>query len=230
MGRKKSIILILLAGVLVTVAFSSALSADGRILGTYQQIETLRNIEYAKPDGVSLKLDVCRPKGLTSPRSTIVLTHGGGFRRGSKADLLDTCQELAKLGYVAATVDYRLAPKYPYPAQIDDVQYAVRWLRNNAQKYRIDPKNMGSLGGSAGGYLATMLGVQETRNPSLGLANYSSKVKVVIDRFGAPMDATDPSVVDPKSKYAELQAAIMKDYLRGYQITEELLKEISPLT
>jgi len=193
-------------------------------------IEVLRDIEYAKPDGVSLKLDLCRPKGLAVPRPGMILTHGGGFRTDDKRALLDECQELAKIGYVAATVNYRFAPTYPYPAQIDDVQYAVRWLRSNAKTYMIDPNNMGSMGGSAGGYLATMLGVRDTRDPNRGLNTYSSRVKVVIDRFGAPMDATDPSIIDPNGPYAELQTEIIEDYLRGYTVTPELLKEISPIT
>ncbi len=194
------------------------------------EIEVLRDIEYAKPSGVSLKLDLCRPKGLTAPRPGMVLTHGGGFRTDDKQALLDECQELAKLGYVAATVNYRFAPTYPYPAQIDDVQYAVRWLRAHANTYKIDPNRMGSLGGSAGGYLATMLGVRDTRDPSLGLSTYSSKVKAVVDRFGVPMDTTDPSVIDPTGPYAELQKEVMDDYLRGYTVTPELLREISPIT
>lgn len=194
------------------------------------EIEILRDIEYAKPNNVSLKLDLCRPKGLTTPRPGMVLTHGGGFRTDDKRALFDECQELAKLGYVAATINYRFAPTYPYPAQIDDVQYAVRWLRAHATTYKIDPNNMGSLGGSAGGYLATMLGVRDTRDTSLGLNTYSSKVKVVIDRFGAPMDATDPSVFDPNGPYADLQEEIMNDYLRGYTVTPQLLAEISPIT
>jgi alpha-L-fucosidase 2 len=113
------------------------------------EVEILRDIEYAKPNGVSLKLDLCRPKGLTTPRPGMILTHGGGFRTDDKRALFDECQDLAKLGYVAATVNYRFAPAYPYPAQIDDVQYAVRWLRSHAATYKIDPNSMGSLGGSA---------------------------------------------------------------------------------
>lgn len=194
------------------------------------EIEILRDIEYAKPNNVSLKLDLCRPKGLTTPRPGMILTHGGGFRTDDKRALLDECQELAKLGYVAATVNYRFAPAYPYPAQIDDVQYAVRWLRANATTYKIDPNNMGSLGGSAGGYLATMLGVRDTRDTNRGLNTYSSKVKVVIDRFGVPMDTTDPSVVNPSGPYADLQKEVMDDYLRGYTVTPQLLSEISPIT
>lgn len=194
------------------------------------EIEILRDIEYAKPNNVSLKLDICRPKGLTAPRPGMILTHGGGFRTDDKRALFDECQDLAKLGYVAATVNYRFAPTYPYPAQIDDVQYAVRWLRAHATTYKIDPNNMGSLGGSAGGYLATMLGVRDTRDTSRGLNTYSSKVKVVIDRFGVPMDTTDPSVVNPSGPYADLQEEVINDYLRGYTVTPQLLAEISPVT
>ncbi len=216
------------ANVLFWVGFLTSIFLPNKAIAQGGIIEVLKDIEYAKKNSVSLKLDLCRPKGLTAPRPGMVLTHGGGFRTDDKKALLDECQELAKLGYVAATVNYRFAPAFPYPAQIDDVQYAVRWLRANATKYGIDSNNMGSMGGSAGGYLATMLGVRDTRDPSLGLSTYSSKVKAVVDRFGAPMDTTTP--IDPNSPYAELQEEIMEDYLRGYTVTPELLAEISPVT
>lgn len=222
--NKLGLLLLVSLFLLGVTIFSHKTNAQG------VEIEVLRDIEYARPNNVSLKLDLCRPKGLTTPRPGMVLTHGGGFRTDDKRALFDECQELAKLGYVAATVNYRFAPTYPYPAQIDDVQYAVRWLRSRAATYKIDPNRMGSLGGSAGGYLATMLGVRDTRDTSLGLNTYSSRVKVVIDRFGAPMDAADPSIIDPNGPYIELQEEIMQDYLHGYTVTPQLLTEISPVT
>src|SRR5438309_2257898 len=69
------------------------------------------------------------------------------------------CLRLAHKGYVAVTITYRLAPKYPFPAVVHDCKAAVRWLRANARQYHIDPERMGVTGGSAGGHLALFLGV-----------------------------------------------------------------------
>jgi len=195
-----------------------------------ENIETLKDITYRTVDGQTLTFDICRPKGLSSKRPAIILTHGGGFRTGSKYSLYPECQDLAKLGYIAFTLDYRLAPKYPYPVQIDDVQYAVRFIKANADKYLIDSSRLGSLGGSAGGYLASILGLMDTRDPSQGLSNFSSKVQVVVNRFGVPMDMADPNLVRSDAQTAAFQEEILGDWLKGYEITDALYKEISAVT
>lgn len=191
----------------------------------------LSDIEYVKRDGRSYRLDICQPKKLTSKVPAIILTHGGGFGRGSKKDLRDECEALANIGYVGVAVDYRLTDVAPYPAQIDDVQYAVRWIRANADKYSIDPTKLGSLGGSAGGYLATMLGVRDTRDTTGGLSEFSSQVQVVINRSGVPMDATDASTLpDPNGPFKDALSDITTTYLKGYTQTMELTREISAVT
>jgi len=189
------------------------------------------DIEYVKRDGRSYRLDICQPKKLTLKVPAVVLTHGGGFRKGSKKDLRKECVALANMGYVGVAVDYRLTDVAPYPAQIDDVQYAVRWVRANANKYSIDPTKLGSLGGSAGGYLATMLGVRGTRDTAGKLSEFSSQVQVVIDRSGVPMDATDASTLpDPNGPFKDAFSEITATYLKGYTQTAELTREISAVT
>ena len=194
-------------------------------------ITFLPDIEYVKRDGRSYRLDICQPKKLTSEVPAVILTHGGGFRKGSKKDLRKECVALANMGYVGVAVDYRLTDIAPYPAQIDDVQYAVRWVRANANKYSIDPTKLGSLGGSAGGYLATMLGVRDTRDVAGGLPGFSSQVQIVIDRSGIPMDATDASTLpDPNGPFKDALGEITTTYLKGYTQTVELTREISAVT
>ena len=194
-------------------------------------ITFLPDIEYVKRDGRSYRLDICQPKKLTSKVPAILLTHGGGFRKGSKKDLRDECVALAQMGYVGVAVDYRLTDVAPYPAQIDDVQYAVRWVRTHADQYFVDPAKLGSLGGSAGGYLATMLGVRDTRDTAGGLTEFSSQVQVVIDRSGIPMDATDPATLpDPNGPFKDALSEITTTYLKGYTQTAELTREISTVT
>lgn len=137
-------------------------------------------------------MDIVRPKDTSRPHPVVVLIHGGGFRNGSRKGYQGLCIRLAKLGYVAATVDYRLAPKAPFPAAVYDVKAAVRYLRANAATLGIDPNKVGTMGGSAGGHLALFLGVTgnvpefEGDGPNKG---QSSKVQAVADFYG-PSDLT----------------------------------------
>jgi acetyl esterase/lipase len=118
-------------------------------------------VEYANPDDQHLKLDLARPAEVKEGQRlpAVLCIHGGGFRAGNRKGWDGFCKKLAERGYVAVTVEYRLAPKYPFPAAVYDVKAAVQWLRSNADKYHIDPTRIGTVGDSAGGHLALFLGV-----------------------------------------------------------------------
>lgn len=149
-------------------------------------------IEYANPDGQHLQLDIARPKTGDGPFPAIVCIHGGGFRAGKRDGYDGLCIRLAQRGYVAMTVSYRLAPKYPFPAAVHDTKAAIRWARANAAKYKIDPNRIGVTGGSAGGHLAQFLavteGVKEFEGDG-GNADQSSQVNCVVNVYG-PSDFT----------------------------------------
>jgi acetyl esterase/lipase len=150
------------------------------------------NLEYSNPDGQHLQLDMARPKTGDGPFPAIACIHGGGFRAGTRQGYDSLCIRLAQQGYVAVTVSYRLAPKYQFPAAIHDVKAAIRWLRANAKKYRIDPDRIGVTGGSAGGHLAQFLGVTgdvKQFEGEGGNAEQSSRVACVVNYFG-PSDFT----------------------------------------
>jgi acetyl esterase/lipase len=120
------------------------------------------DVVWRTVDGEVLTLDAYYPTvgSSTADRAAVVLVHGGGWSGGDKSNLAEQARALAEAGYVAVTVDYRLAPAHPYPAAVEDVQAAVSWLRATAQvdHYRIDPERIGVLGASAGGQLAELLG------------------------------------------------------------------------
>ena len=89
--------------------------------------------------GGAQKMDIVRPRDASpSARPAVLLVHGGGFRAGSKAGYIPLAVKLAEHGYVAATADYRLAPRNQFPAPVEDVKAAVRFLRANAAKYNIE--------------------------------------------------------------------------------------------
>jgi len=114
------------------------------------------------------------------------------FRTYHRNDFNPLVKKIARRGYVAVTVSYRLAPKYPFPAQIEDVKCAVRYLRAHAKKYNIDPKRIGAVGMSAGAHLAMMIGAMDKPDGlegNGGWADRSSKVQAVVS-FVGPTDLT----------------------------------------
>jgi len=156
-------------------------------------VRTQKDVAYGQADTTSLLLDAYIPDDNAPRHPGIVLIHGGGFSGGDKAFYAPMGKRLAAKGYSVFSLNYRLAPKNHYPAAVDDVQRAVRWLRANADAYRLDPDHIGALGDSAGGYLVAMLGTRDTRdNSDQTLAKYSSKVQCVVDLYG-PADFTIPT-------------------------------------
>jgi acetyl esterase/lipase len=151
-----------------------------------------KGIEYSNPDDQHLQLNMARPKMGDGPFPAILCIHGGGFRTGHRDGYNALCVTLAQHGFVAATVSYRLAPKYPFPAAVHDTKAAVRWLRARARDYKIDPDRIGATGGSAGGHLAQFLavtrGVAEFEGNG-GHPEQSSGVACVVNVYG-PSDFT----------------------------------------
>src|SRR5688572_29126088 len=107
------------------------------------------DIEYSAPGGESLKLDAHIPEG-KGPFPAIVLVHGGGWTAGHKTVnfVTDLFPVLDQTGMAWFTIDYRLAPKHPYPAARVDVESAVRWVKANANQYKVDPKRIALMGES----------------------------------------------------------------------------------
>jgi acetyl esterase/lipase len=140
----------------------------------------------------SEKLDIYLPSGGAKPYPVIVTIHGGAFAMGDKADGQQTPM-LAALdrGYAVVPVDYRLSGEAQFPAAVQDVKAAIRYLRANAAKYGLDAQRIAVWGDSAGGNLAAMVGtsagVKAFEDASLGNASQSDAVQAVVDWFG-PID------------------------------------------
>lgn len=121
------------------------------------------DIEYSSPGGESLKLDAHIPQG-KGPFPAVILVHGGGWTNGHKT--VNFVQALFPVldetGMAWFTIDYRLAPKHPYPAARLDVEAAVRWVKQNAKKYRVNPKKIALMGESAGGHLVNLVGAKNS--------------------------------------------------------------------
>lgn len=121
--------------------------------------ELKTDIEFAKPSGVSLTLDAFVPEG-AGPFPTCILVHGGGWTKGNKTTFIKPLFEpLSKAGFTWFTINYRLAPDSRYPACLEDVQSAIRWVKTHAAEYKVDPKRIALVGESAGGHLVALAGV-----------------------------------------------------------------------
>src|SRR5947209_512007 len=104
------------------------------------------NIEYCQ-EPVSLKLDAHVPPG-KGPFPAIILVHGGGWTAGSKTAnfVLPLFDQLDQTGYTWFTIDYRLAPEYPYPAALEDVEKAIPFVKQHASQYKVNPKKIVLMG------------------------------------------------------------------------------------
>ena len=192
------------------------------------------NVPYVSLEGSDLHLDIYRPSELSAEtRSAVVLIHGGGWTSGDKDSMSRMALILASYGLVAFAVDYRLlqGSQNRWPAQLDDVQRAVRWVRANAAKYGVNPNRIGAFKHSAGGTLASLLGMEETRdNSDASLARYSSKVQAVVDVSG-PSDFT--KFLGPEDM-AVLTNLLGTDYTKHPEVWREALpvfhisEEVSP--
>jgi acetyl esterase/lipase len=152
------------------------------------------DLVFGRAGAVDLKLDLARPAEGAGPFPAIVCIHGGGWVGGSRKQMAQTIEALAKYGYVAVAPDYRLAPAHRFPAQVEDCKCAVRWLRAHAGDYNIDPERIGVMGLSAGGHLACLLGVTKRSDGLEGSGGHtaeSSAVQAVVSFFG-PTDLAAP--------------------------------------
>jgi acetyl esterase/lipase len=152
------------------------------------------NVVYGRAGGEDLQLDLFVPQDPPGPLPAVLVLHAGGWAKGSHEGVRVPARLLAGKGYVAAAVGYRLAPRHTFPAQIQDVKCAVRWLRANADRYHIDNERIGVLGFSAGGHLALLLGLTQPKDGLEGDGGHpeqSSAVRAVVNVSGAT-DLTRP--------------------------------------
>jgi acetyl esterase/lipase len=144
-------------------------------------------IGFGEVEDQALLLDIYAPPQRERPRPAVLLIHGGGFVGGSRTDgdIVTAARHLAEAGYVAVALDYRLVdPGRPgpiWPAPLEDVQRAARWVRAHATTYSVDPERLGAYGISAGAGLAAHLGVRDTRDTAdQDLTDFSSRVRCVV--------------------------------------------------
>lgn len=134
-----------------------------------------KDVEYGRPDGKPLLLDLHIPDG-PGPFPAAILVHGGGFDEGSKStNVRPLFDVLANAGFAWFSIDYRLAPQFRFPEAIADVNTAIRWVKANAMVYHVDVSKIALIGESAGGFLVNYAGTHETTE---------TRVAAVVDFYG----------------------------------------------
>ena len=150
------------------------------------------DIVYKHTPQADLKLDVYHLKDLDKTRPALVFIHGGGWRGGGKDDYRRYLVDYAEKGYVTVTLSYRLIGKALYPAAVEDVKCAIRWIKKNADTYHIDANKIAVIGGSAGGHLSMMIGYSSDValfDEECPYNGFDSRVQAVVDLYG-PADLT----------------------------------------
>lgn len=207
MVKKRLTGIALAIGLVVAVAACEPMPASGRFVTaqyTEAQITAVMNQQYATAvqmngQSVVLRLDLYYPPDDgPGPRPAVIAVHGGGFTGGNRGQMAATAISYARLGFVSATISYRLEPGVsldnpgPYLTAvqnaIDDGMESVRWIRSQAATYNIDTTRIAMVGSSAGGGIALGVGMHEDPTPSGPLAAYSPRIGVAVST-GATLTA-----------------------------------------
>lgn len=193
-----------------------------------------RDLAYIADGDPAQKLDLYLPATRPEkPLPLIVHIHGGGWRAGNKFPC--PVANYARLGYAVASVGYRFSQKAVFPAQIQDCQAAIRWLRAHAASHHLDPERVGVVGGSAGGHLSALVGTAGGKGafpPIGGHTDRSDRVQAVCDIYG-PADFTtvvrqageDPNVKNifafntPSDPYSSLIGAPLDDRAKAQAVS-----------
>ncbi|HLJ34190.1 MAG TPA: alpha/beta hydrolase [Ktedonobacteraceae bacterium] len=188
------LVVVLIPALLFTGFLVRASQANHQHTTTAYRLQT---VTYCSPDNIPQLMDIYTPLYIPGnrPMPVVEMVHGGGWTGGSKAtiDTLEPIPEIATVmhgllarGFIVTAVNYRLAPQYKFPANIEDVKCSIRYLRAHSAQYHLDPNRIGLMGSSAGGHLVSLAGLADPR-AGWDVGEYtdkSSAVQAVIDMFG----------------------------------------------
>ena len=160
------------------------------------------DVEYRQEGGNGLLARVYQPQG-AGPFPALLDAHGGAWSRGDRTNDTQVDRALAESGLLVAAIDYRLAPQHPYPTQMQDINYGIRWLKANATRYNGSPTFLGAVGASSGGHGVVLSGLRpwDARYAALPLDGAPQ-----VDATLAYVVAMWP-IVDPYARYEFAKAS-----------------------
>ena len=229
-----ALVLALVAACLAVLPIAQALAAIRQFESTMQRVrapahpgmrsgraKTIRGIEFAKPDGVPLRLILYQPIDTAAAAASpiVVQIYGGGWQTGSPEDYAWFAQYFATHGYLVVAIDHRHAPRWRWPEQLEDVRAALRWVAEHATAYHGDPSRIALVGRSSGAQLAMRMAYQEA----------PSAIKAVVNFYG-PVDLADgwrrPPHPDPLGT-----RSVLETFLGGTpDLMQDRYKHASPIT
>lgn len=150
----------------------SPLRVGDLVLGVRSDDVRVDEHVYAVVDGHELKLDLYRAQSTQQSRPVVITIHGGSWLSGNRADFVELNRHLAADGYIVAAIDYRLAPRWRFPAAQEDVAAAVSYVKALDAATMVDPNRIALIGRSAGGQIA-LLAAYTARDPAIrGVVSY----------------------------------------------------------
>lgn len=174
-----------------------------------------------------LKMDIIYPEDKTKKYPCVVWICGGAWQRLDRSAHLAYLTELARSGFVVASVEYRTANEGPFPIQLTDVKAGIRYLKALSDRYNIDPERFGVMGESAGGYLAAMAALAEDKAFDVGaFTEYSSKVQAACPWY-PPTDVTGFPYPSPVEAAASMESLLLG---KNVMLNKEEALKICPVS
>lgn len=231
----RSFLLVTMAGSAPLWAQSDPRDLWAAGLASYYAAWGTANLTYRIASNVELKLDLYAPQGLTAPNPTVINVHGGGWVEGTRESEIPILLPYLARGFTVVNVGYRLGRVAPAPAAVEDLRCALRWLVNNAERFKIDRDRIVITGGSAGGHLALTTALltsasgfdatcptNDDRRWTSGEEEPALKVAAVVNWFGIT-DVAD-LLEGPHAKHYAIE------WLGARPDRRELARALSPLT
>jgi len=196
---------------IVAISLYSAFTIDGFIASNAPPtvVFTLgtadRDVTYCYSQTMDLYI---QSVAVTRPLPIAIFVHGGGLTSGDKSDINPVfLNALASAGYAVASVNYRLAPQYKFPAQIEDLKCAITYIRDNAQRYGMNGTEMFAFGTSSGGELVALAALTGPHSAwDVGpYLNESSSLTAAVDMFGPANLTSFASYSEPQKVFGDDQ-------------------------
>jgi acetyl esterase/lipase len=162
------------------------------------------DVVFASRDGRDLHVDIYDPNGPDHHRVAVLVFHPGGWANGDRKMVQPQCEALARRGFTALAVEYRLVPEAPWPAQLADVKSAIRWTLSHADELGIDPGKLVLQGHSAGAHLALIAAGTSSRgdlDPDFGREAPAGPIAAVVAYY-------PPVRLDPERPVPDMSAGL----------------------
>ena len=184
----------------------------------------VEDVEYLSVDGQGYLARVYQPVG-PGPFPALVDIHGGAWSGSDRLTNEVTAVPMAQSGLLVMSIDFRIAPEHPYPAQVQDANYAIRWLKANAGRFNGDASKMGVIGRSSGGHTALLGGMRplDERYATLDVAGDGDASVAYVITLWPVLDSYGRYLLAKEAGIAHLVSAS-----EGYFLTEDAMREGNP--